>query len=216
MLYSAAVIGWFTPFTASFVISVGKVPRPKGVLPVLLKRKFGWLKALIRSTRKLIRRPSLPANGQPKSFESEKSKNSWRGERMSRERGALPNCPLTGRMKAAGLMKGSQPEGGAELPTGQSRLHSGFLKGTPGTMSGLTTRLKSVPPSLFGSVMNGRNGVPPGIRKTPDTVHLPKSPFTTFGASERNIRPRPSGMSQMAVEVKLVTLFLALVCPEWV
>ena len=106
-------------------------------------------------------------------------------------------------MKAAGLMKGSQPEGGAELPTGQSRLHSGFLKGTPGTMSGLTTRLKSVPPSLFGSVMNGRNGVPPGIRKTPDTVHLPKSPFTTFGASERNIRPRPSGMSQMAVEVKL-------------
>src|SRR5205085_11777957 len=139
VLYSAAVIGWFTPFTASFVISVGKVPRPKGVLPVLLKRKFGWLKALIRSTRKLIRRPSLPANGQPKSFESEKSKNSWRGERMSRERGALPNCPLTGRMKAAGLMKGSQPEGGAELPTGQARLHSGFLKGTPGPMSGLTT-----------------------------------------------------------------------------
>src|SRR5215207_7474904 len=34
MLYSAAVIGWGTPFCASVVISVGKVPKPGGVLPV--------------------------------------------------------------------------------------------------------------------------------------------------------------------------------------
>src|SRR5215210_4565950 len=53
MLYSAAVMGWATPLTTSVVISVGKVPKPGGVLPVFWKRKFGWLKAFRRSTRKL-------------------------------------------------------------------------------------------------------------------------------------------------------------------
>src|ERR1044072_2379537 len=77
VLNSAAVMGWRTPPTSSPVNSVGKVPRPKGVLPVLLKRKFGWLKALIKSILKLMRRfPSALANGHGKSFESEESKYS--------------------------------------------------------------------------------------------------------------------------------------------
>src|SRR5436853_7429288 len=35
VLYSAMVIGWVTPPEVSLVISVGKVPSPLGVLPVL-------------------------------------------------------------------------------------------------------------------------------------------------------------------------------------
>src|SRR5437870_86558 len=150
-----------------------------------------------------MRRPSPRKIGHPKSFDNEKSKNSWRGGRISSERGALPNVPLTGRINAAGLMKGSQPVGGAELPVGQSRFHKGFFNGTPGTMSGLTTRLKSTPPSLLGSVINGKNGVPPGIRNTPDTTHLPTIASTTFGALPKNWRLRPIGRSQMNVELKL-------------
>src|SRR6185436_13885123 len=138
-----------------------------------------------------------------KSFESEKSKYSWRGERMSIDRGALPSVPLTGRMNAAGLMKGSQPEGGAELPLGQSRFHSGLRSGTPGTMSGLTYRLKSTPPSLFGSVINGRNGSPPGMRKMPETTQPPANVLTTPFESPKNRRPRPMGISQIPVAVKL-------------
>src|SRR5438128_12389804 len=133
-----------------------------------------------------MRRPSPRKIGHPKSFDNEKSKNSWRGGRISSERGALPNVPLTGRINAAGLMKGSQPVGGAELPVGQLRVHKGFFNGTPGTMSGLTTRLKSTPPSLLGSVINGMKGVPPDMRITPDTVHFPRIVSTTFGAFARN------------------------------
>src|SRR3712207_6752670 len=101
------VIGWVTPFCVSLVSSTGKVPKPGGVLPVPTKRKFGWLKTLMASTRKLIRRFSPPQNGHGKSFDKERSKYSWRGARMLSVRGALPSCPLTGRMKAAGLMNGS-------------------------------------------------------------------------------------------------------------
>src|SRR5262245_45251588 len=54
-LYSAVVIAApLVPVpngSVSVVISVGKVPKPGGVLPVLTYRKLGWLKALIRSTR---------------------------------------------------------------------------------------------------------------------------------------------------------------------
>ena len=105
---------------------------------------------------------------------------------MFKVRGALPNVPLTGRMNAAGLMYGSHPEGGAELPIGQLRFHKGLRNGTPVTMSGLTYRLKSTPPSLFGSVINGKNGSPPGKRSTPDTTHPPTSVFTAFGACVKN------------------------------
>src|SRR5213595_479141 len=139
------------------------------------------MKSTLRFNRRL---PSLPPkNG--RSFEIEKSKNSWRGERMFSDRGALPRVPFTGRMKAAGLMYGSQPEGGVELPMGQSRFHNGLRKGTPETMSGRTYRLKSTPPSLFGSVMNGRNGRPPGIRKTPEIVQPPMRASTAPGASRK-------------------------------
>src|SRR5262249_48703603 len=141
-----------------------------------------------RSTRRFRRRfPSLPPkNG--RSFEIEKSKNSCLGDRMFSARGALPNVPFAGRMKAAGLMYGSQPEGGVELPIGQSRFHGGFRNGTPGTISGRTYRLKSTPPSLFGSVMNGRKGRPPGIRKTPEIVQPPTKAFTRPGTSLRYFR----------------------------
>src|ERR1700730_17762496 len=73
-------------------------------------------------------------------------------------------------------------------------------------MSGLTTRLKSTPPSLLGSVINGRKGVPPGRRITPETTHLPISVSTTLGTSPRNCRLRPSGRSQMKVELKLFAM----------
>src|SRR5438128_6042699 len=101
------------------------------------------------------RRPSLPKG---RSFEIEKSKYSCRGERMLRVRGALPSDPFTGRMKAAGFMNGSQPNGGVDAPVGQLLFHRGLRNGTPGTISGLTYRLNNVPPRWFGSVMNGRNG----------------------------------------------------------
>lgn len=61
------------------------------------------------STRKLMRRlPSSLAKGHGKSFEGERSKYPRRGERTSGVRGALPSEPLAGRMKAEGLMEGSQ------------------------------------------------------------------------------------------------------------
>src|SRR5260370_41328006 len=142
-----------------------------------------WIDAILRFIRRL---PSLAQNGQGKSFESEKSKNVCRGDRMAKVRGALPRVPLTGRMNAAGLMYGSQPEGGAALPTGQPRFERGFTSGTPGTISGLTYRLKSTPPSLFGSVMKGRNGSPPGRRRTAAIVHAPTIAFTTPAAFLRN------------------------------
>src|SRR5262245_5200176 len=142
-------------------------------------------------------------NGIGKSFDSEKSKYSCRGERMSSDRGALPSDPLTGRMNAAGLMKGSQPDGGAELPVGQSRFHRGLRSGTPGTRSGLTYRLKSTPPSLFGSVMKGRKGNPPGMRRTPETIQPPASALTKPFGLLMYRRPRPKGMSQIPVAVKL-------------
>src|ERR1043166_9732021 len=104
---------------------------------------------------------------------------------MSKVRGALPRVPFTGRMKAAGLMYGSQPDGGAALPIGQLRFQRGFLSGTPGTMSGRTYRLNSTPPSLFGSVMNGRNGRPPGMRSTLDMLQPPKIELTAPGAWAR-------------------------------
>src|SRR5215207_9532948 len=149
-LYSAAVR----------FVSVGRLVKLSE-----FRRKFGWLKALIKSTRKLMRRwLSLP-KGNGKSFWNERSKYSCRGERMLSVRGALPRLPLAGRLNAAGLTNGSHGSLVAGLvPVGQSRLHSGFLSGTPSMMSGRTTRL--LPPRRLVSTSVGRKGVEPGMRKT--------------------------------------------------
>src|SRR6266542_1324413 len=85
-------------------VSVGTVPKPGGVLPILLKRKLGWLKAFNRSTLNwIVRFPSAPINGRLKFFWIEKSKYSCIGLRRFTVRGELPSEPLAGRMNAAGF-----------------------------------------------------------------------------------------------------------------
>src|SRR6266567_6129645 len=122
---------------------------------------------------------------------------------MLRVRGALPSDPFTGRMKAAGFMYGSQPNGGVDAPVGQLRFHRGLRNGTPGTISGLTYRLNNVPPRWFGSVMNGRNGSPPGRRSTPEITHPPARVLMPLFALLKKRRPRPIGISQIPVAAKL-------------
>src|SRR5215475_11449531 len=207
-LYSVVVIGTcaLMPLIVSAENSVGKFP-PLPVKPAvpdeLASRKSGWLKALIKSTLKLIRRfPSLSLNGKRKSFWSEKSKYCCNGPRIFSVRGASPRLPFAGRINAAGLMYGSQGVTPSdEMPNGQSGLNKGFFNGTPGTRSGRTVRV--FPPSRFESVRYGTNGVPPCRRKTPVTAQPPITASTAPGALLRKDRLRPTGRSQMKVELKL-------------
>src|SRR5215471_21359104 len=116
-----------------------------------------------------------------KFFWKDVSKNCSIGPRMSRVRDASPSCPLTGRMKAAGLMYGSQ-----RLPTGQLRFQRGLTRGTPGTISGLIVWVKSAL-SLLVSEIVGRNGNPLWSRKTPEIVQPPATASTGAHAWVRNL-----------------------------
>src|SRR5262245_12055805 len=108
-------------------------------------------------------------------------------------------------MNADGLRYGSQPP--PFVPPALPALHpgspSGFLSGTPATMSGRTARFKIEPARWFVSVMNGWYGLPPTSRKTPEMLQPPRGPLTYHGAFLKNWRPLPNGRSYVEVAVNV-------------
>src|SRR5262245_28973590 len=96
-----------TPPIVSAANSAGKLFVKPAVPDELASRKMGWLKALIKSTLKLIRCfSSLSLNGKVKSFWNEKSKYCCVGPRNSSVRGALLRLFFVGRINVAGLRYG--------------------------------------------------------------------------------------------------------------